>query len=47
MTFTLSKYCAGLVGSTGSLALTTGFGLFSQPREARSRCSRSRTLVKY
>ena len=47
MSFTLSMYCAGLVGSTGSATLTTGFGLFSQPREVCRRCSRSRTLVKY
>ena len=40
-------YALGSAGSTGTGASTTGLGLRSQPREACSRCSRLRTLVKY
>ena len=47
MTFTLAMYCAGLAGSVGAAAFTFGFGLFAQPFDSWSRCSRSRTLEKY
>ena len=47
MAFTLSMYCAAPVRSAGAATLTTGFGLLSQSRDSCSRCSRSRTLVKY
>ena len=47
MIFTLAMYCAGSGRVDRHGALTTGFGLRSQPFDACSRCSRSRTLVKY